>query len=741
MIAYLIRRLLYAVPIVLGIVLITFVLFFLVNSPMDMARRTLGPKAKEKALVEWVQARGYDLPLFWNDKAAGPERLTRTLLYQKCARVLVFDLGRSDATDRSVAAEIRRRMGPSLAFAVPTFLLGLFTCVSLSLILAFCRGTYLDRWGTILCVLMMSISGLFYIIGGQFLLAKWLRLFPISGFDWSGEMGKFLFLPVVIGVVGGIGGSVRFYRTVMLEEVHRDYVRTARAKGLGEGAVMFRHVLKNAMIPILTGAVMAIPFLFMGSLITESFFAIPGLGSMTVTAIHAQDFAVIRSMTYIGAILYIVALLMTDVSYTLVDPRITLGSSGRGSLYGRAPLRDVAKVLGAFVLLGGLSAGAYLGLKAMPETVYGIPILSNGALALAGIGFAAFLLHARRSEMWVRAWRQVRRSRLATVSLGFIGVFVLIGVLDSVSWGDAEYPPGAPPGAPPVMGEPKTILDRLCTPLRERTEKTYSAPLARTLLAKETVDVEVGGQVVRRRLRPPLNHPGWHLLGTDKTGQDVLYGTLKGVRTGLVIGGLTTLLAVPFAIFFGVVAGFFGGWIDDAVQYVYSTLSCIPRILLIACFMLVFGQGIIQLCVVMGITSWVGLCRLLRGETLKLREKEYVQAALALGVSRFRVIARHVVPNLMHLVLITIVLRFSGGVLAEAALSYIGVGVGPETYSWGSMINQARAELGRDPIVWWSLAGAFVAMLALVLPANFFGDALRDALDPSLRVRGGGQPG
>ncbi|MCX5669769.1 MAG: ABC transporter permease [Planctomycetota bacterium] len=215
--------------------------------------------------------------------------------------------------------------------------------------------------------------------------------------------------------------------------------------------------------------------------------------------------------------------------------------------------------------------------------------------------------------------------------------------------------------------------------------------------------------------------------------------TLKSVRTGLVVGGLTTLIAVPFAIFFGVLAGFFGGWVDDLVQYIYSTLSSIPWILLVVCFMMVFGRGLPQLCVVMGLTGWVGLCRVLRGETLKLREKEYVQAALALGVSRFRVLARHVVPNLMHLVLITVVLNFSGLVLAEAVLSYIGVGVGPDTFSWGTMINQARGELGRDPVVWWNLAAAFVAMFTLVLPANLFVDALRDALDPALRVRGEGE--
>jgi peptide/nickel transport system permease protein len=280
------------------------------------------------------------------------------------------------------------------------------------------------------------------------------------------------------------------------------------------------------------------------------------------------------------------------------------------------------------------------------------------------------------------------------------------------------------------------VLDRLCAPIAAKVEKTYSAPLATTLFAKETVERVVAGEVVRTRELPPLRHPRWHVLGTDKTGQDVLYLTLKSVRTGLVVGGLTTLIAIPFAIFFGVLAGFFGGWIDDVVQYLYSTLSSIPWVLLVVCFMMVFGRGLPQLCAVMGLTGWVGLCRLLRGETLKLREKEYIQAALALGVSRFGVLARHVIPNLMHLVLITVVLSFSGLVLAEAVLSYIGVGVGPGTCSWGTMINMARSELGRDPVVWWSLTAAFVAMFCLVLPANLFGDALRDALDPSLRVRG-----
>ena len=735
MTAYLIRRLLYAIPIVVGVVLITFALFFIRSSPQDMARQTLGAKATPEKVEQWVRARGYDLPMVYNPREAGVRKLTSTLLYQKCARVLIGDLGRSDVNDRDIASEIWRRMPPSLAFAVPSFLLGLAVYITLALIIAFCRGTYLDRWGTIVCVLMMSISSLFYIIGGQFLFAKWLRLFPISGFDWGGNTAKFVFLPVLIGVVGGIGGSVRFYRTVMLEEIGQDYVRTARAKGLSEGVVLFRHVLKNALIPILTNAVMAIPFLFMGSLIMESFFAIPGLGSMTITAIHSQDFAVIRSMTFIGAVLYMIGLLMTDISYTLVDPRITLSAGGRRSLYGRPSLLDFLKILAVFTVLGVAAWGVYLAGVALAKVKTRVPIFTNAVLAVMLLGFVAFLIRAGRNDLWRNAWRQVRRNRLAMGSLVVILLYVTVAVLDSVSWRDvSESPTGQR-----VLGEPRSLLDRLCAPLTQRTEKTYSAPLARRLFAKETLEKEVDGRIVPTRDYPPLEYPRSHLLGTDKTGNDVLYITLKGVRTGLIVGGITTLIAVPFAIFFGVLAGFFGGWIDDIVQYVYSTLSSIPWILLVVCFRMVFGQGLTQLCIVMGITGWVGLCRLLRAETLKLREREYVQGALVLGVSKFGVIARHVVPNLMHLVLINIVLRFSGLVLAEAVLSYIGVGVGPDTQSWGSMINQARGELGREPMVWWNLAAAFVAMFAIVLPANLFGDALRDALDPSLRVRGKGE--
>jgi peptide/nickel transport system permease protein len=241
---------------------------------------------------------------------------------------------------------------------------------------------------------------------------------------------------------------------------------------------------------------------------------------------------------------------------------------------------------------------------------------------------------------------------------------------------------------------------------------------------------------------------GYHLLGTDKAGQDVLYTALKSVRTGLVIGTLTTLIVTPFAILFGVLAGYFGGRMDDLIQYVYTTLASIPDILLIAAAMLMFQVGLtaretilsaderlVYLCIIMGITSWTGLCRLIRAEVLKLREVEYVQAADAFGVARATIMLRHLVPNVMHIVLISVILRFSGLVLAEAVLAYVGIGVDPSMQSWGNMINQARLELAREPVVWWSLLAAFVFMLGLVLPANIFGDAVRDALDPRLRTQ------
>lgn len=322
MFAYIVRRLLYAIPVLIGVNLITFALFFIVNTPDDMARMQLGVKrVTAEAISQWKSERGYDKPLFINAEAAGAGVLTETIFFEKSARMFIGDFGQAE-DGRDIAREMRTRMGPSLAIALPTFLLGLFVAVTCALTLAFFRGTALDVWGVVLCVAAMSISMMFYIIGGQYLVGKMWRLVPISGFGDGLDAWRFLVLPVVIGVIGGIGASTRWYRTIFLEEVARDYVRTARAKGLPETLIFFRHILKNALIPILTGVVVVIPTLFMGSLLTESFFGIPGLGSYTIDAINAQDFAVVRSMVFVGSALYIVGLILTDISYTLVDPRI-----------------------------------------------------------------------------------------------------------------------------------------------------------------------------------------------------------------------------------------------------------------------------------------------------------------------------------------------------------------------------------------------------------------------------------
>ena len=324
MTGYIIRRALYALPILIGVNLITFVLFFVVNTPDDMARMQLGAKrVTPEAIERWKIERGYDRPLLWNAKAEGSERVTDTIFYDKSVRLFAFDFGNAD-DGRDIAHEIRARMGPSLALAVPVFIIGIAVNITFALLMAFFRATYLDFWGVVTCVAMMSISGLFYIIGGQYLVSKLWHLVPISGFAGGPDAIKFVVLPVAIGVVSGIGAGARWYRTIFLEEMNRDYVRTARAKGLTESVVLFRHVLKNGMIPILTGAVVVIPMLFLGSLLMESFFGIPGLGSYTIDAIQSQDFAIVRSMVFLGAVLYIVGLLLTDISYTLVDPRVRL---------------------------------------------------------------------------------------------------------------------------------------------------------------------------------------------------------------------------------------------------------------------------------------------------------------------------------------------------------------------------------------------------------------------------------
>jgi peptide/nickel transport system permease protein len=324
MMAYVIRRILYAIPILIGVNVITFFLFFVVNSPDDMARMHLGMKrVTPEAIEKWKQEHGYDKPLLYNQQADGADALTDTIFFDKSIRLFRFEFGSSDS-GRDIGYDISQRMWPSLAIAVPTLLVGLLINISFALLIAFFRGTYLDLWAVVACVVMMSISTLFYIIGGQFLVGKLLHLAPISGYDTGFAAAKFLILPVIVGVIGGIGSGTRWYRTLFLEEVNKDYVRTARAKGLAENLVLFRHVFHNALIPILTGVVVILPLLFMGSLLTENFFGIPGLGSYTIEAIASQDFAIVRSMVFLGSVLYIAGLILTDISYTIVDPRVRL---------------------------------------------------------------------------------------------------------------------------------------------------------------------------------------------------------------------------------------------------------------------------------------------------------------------------------------------------------------------------------------------------------------------------------
>jgi ABC-type dipeptide/oligopeptide/nickel transport system permease subunit len=345
----------------------------------------------------------------------------------------------------------------------------------------------------------------------------------------------------------------------------------------------------------------------------------------------------------------------------------------------------------------------------------------------------------RRVEHLRTGWRKVGQSRVGMGAAAVLIIFFAIALLDSLHY--RPQLPDSPQGEPRYSVEVLSALDAVLMPLRTQTEKTYSAPLATHSYAKETLE-DAG------REYPPLRHPGTHLFGTDKVGQDVLYLTLKSIRTGLLIGTLTTLIMLPAAVFLGLLAGYAGGWIDDVIQYLYTTLNSIPGVLLIAAAVLMMQVAIdthpewfatsaeradarlLALCAILGITSWTGLCRLLRGETLKLRELEYVQAAQALGVSGARILWRHILPNVMHIVMIAIVMDFSGLVLAEAVLSYVGIGVDPNTISFGTMINTARMELAREPMVWWSLAAAFVFMFVLVLAANLFADVVRDAFDP-----------
>lgn len=324
MLAYILRRLLFAVPILIGVNLITFALFFMVNTPDDMARAHLGAKQTSPEMIAaWKQTHGYDKPLFYNEEASGLSKLNDTLFVQESLKLFWFDFGQSD-DGRQISADIQERMWPSLAIALPTFIIGLITNIAIALLIVLFRGSVLDSATMVVAVAIMSISGLFYIIAGQVLFSKIWHWVPISGYTDGWEGLKFLILPIFIGIFAGLGAGIRWYRSIFLEEINKDYIRTARAKGLSEIKVLFGHLLQNGLLPILTGVVVVIPTLFMGSLIMESFFGIPGLGSYTIDAIHAQDFGIVKSMVFLGSVLYIIGLILTDISYTVFDPRVRL---------------------------------------------------------------------------------------------------------------------------------------------------------------------------------------------------------------------------------------------------------------------------------------------------------------------------------------------------------------------------------------------------------------------------------
>lgn len=834
MLTYIIQRLLYAIPVIILVALVTFILFFMFVPPEVMAKQHLSAKAPTPEDIQnWLEKHSYDKPLFINTRPGsdGKMRLWDSQFFKHLRSIFLFDFGKSDQTGERISKVLLERMGPSLALTIPAFILSLFLNTALSLYVAYFRGTYVDRWALVACVLLMAVPILIWIIAGQWAVSLVMQLTPVSGWDVGTYGVKFLYLPIILTLVAGVGGSVRFYRTVMLEEISKDYVRTARSKGMSESRVLFRDVLKNSMIPILTSAVMAIPFLFMGSLLLENFFGIPGLGAYMIERIHASDFAAIRALVFIGTALYILGLLLTDVSYTLVNPRIRF--------QGIPLMRMGLPVIICAVLVGCAGAVGRLGMMLsqhaeQAEWKLQQPWILENTFVFLIIAFGIYLLYqASQREYWREAYRRVTQNKLAIPTLAVVAIYTLAAVLDSISWKTAKSDL-----------RPLTLLDRLFevnsyfvkqesfrNPLAGEFDRSIEKTISEGKLVEVIRESEVAGDSVMvrlaegkaggRRLLLPVSNwdgekkrvrlegappagaaaelimavpKGWrrvrlkflplyahqeapwacvapdqikakryipvertysapfaqteykerkpkpikywpHLFGTDSNGEDVLYKTLKGARTALIIGVFSTLIVIPIAAVMGIMAGYFRGWVDDTVQLLYTMLASIPSILLIVALMIVLGRGIPQLCFALGVTSWVGLCRVLRGETLKLRDLEYIQGAQALGISTMKVMWRHLLPNVMHIIIITCVLRFSGLVISEITLSYIGIGVAPGTGSWGLMIDGARPELARDPIVWWNITSAFVAMFILLLSFNYFGDVLRDALDPRLRDR------
>ena len=326
MLAYTVRRLLYGLLVLLGVNLATFFLFFTVNTPDDMARLNIGGKRVTPELIQkWKAERGYDKPLYVNDAKQGAQRYTETIFWERSVSLFTLDFGRADSESAGdIGHEVAQRMWVSMKLAMPIFILQVIASTAFALLLVMFRHTRLDLWGVVTCVLMLSISALFYIIVGQYLFSRVLKLVPISGYAEGLDVVRFLVLPVILSTLARLGTEARLYRAMFLEEIGKDYVRTARAKGLAETAVLFRHVLRNALIPIITSAGGYLPYVFLGSLVFESFFGLPGLGAMVIEAIGKQDFAIVRTMVFLGSLLYIATYVLIDVAYTWVDPRVRL---------------------------------------------------------------------------------------------------------------------------------------------------------------------------------------------------------------------------------------------------------------------------------------------------------------------------------------------------------------------------------------------------------------------------------
>ena len=327
MLSFISRRLAYGVLVLLGVNLATFLLFFTVNTPDDMARLNLGGKrVTQESIEKWKSERGYDKPLYLNAAKSGTEKVTETIFWERSVSLFALDFGRADSESAGdIGHEVASRMWVSVQMALPLFLLQVVASTAFALLLVLFRHSRLDFWGVVACVLMLSISSLFYIIVGQYLFSRVLKLAPISGYAPGWDAIAFLALPVLLSLIARLGGEARLYRAMFLEEIGKDYVRTARAKGLSEGRVLSRHVLRNALIPIITSAGGYLPYVFLGSLVFESFFGLPGLGAYVIEAISKQDFAVVRTMVFLGSLLYIATFILIDIAYTWVDPRVRLG--------------------------------------------------------------------------------------------------------------------------------------------------------------------------------------------------------------------------------------------------------------------------------------------------------------------------------------------------------------------------------------------------------------------------------